>query len=471
MNNKLIKLTLLILVLFTKAALAEQAITFSAASGESVAAFKGSFTVPENRSKPDSREIEIHYVRFPTTSDKPGSPIVYLSGGPGGSGIQTAKNRRFPMFMAMREFGDVIALDQRGTGEDHDSPICRSSITLASDVPVSDADEIKLRRAALTECTAFWEDAGLDIYGYTTLESVADLEALRNHLNVDRLSLWGISYGTHLALAAMKTMSDRLDRIILATVEGLRQTIKQPARTDQYFDRLQLAINSDEQLRTQFPDIKALIRRVHTSLEKKPLLLTLAEGEKTKQVFFVKRDMQQFTAGAISDPAGALQILQLYHALDHGVTEPLGPLVQQYGNTGAPISFRPMSAAMDLASGQSQKHYQLVMDQAKTALLGSQLNSSIHLSGVIPGLDLGKEFREPPVSDVPTLVLRGTLDGRIYPDSQLEATAGLTQRQVVTVINAGHNLFMTSPEVTEVMRTFMRSEVLKQTEITVDLPW
>ena len=64
----------------------EESITFEAGNGETVEAFRGSFEVPENRTDPDSRMITIGYVRFPSTSDNPGDPIVYLAGGPGGTG-------------------------------------------------------------------------------------------------------------------------------------------------------------------------------------------------------------------------------------------------------------------------------------------------------------------------------------------------------------------------------------------------
>ena len=100
----------------------ETAIVFESEAGDTVDAFEGSLTVPENHSVPDSRDITLKYVRFPATGNASGAPIVYLSGGPGGSGIQTAKHRRFPLFMVMREFGDVIALDQRGTGASNDLP-------------------------------------------------------------------------------------------------------------------------------------------------------------------------------------------------------------------------------------------------------------------------------------------------------------------------------------------------------------
>ncbi|MBS3820078.1 hypothetical protein KGY73_11340 [bacterium] len=56
------------------------------AKEKTVEAERGSFKVLENRSNPDSRPIKLTFVRFESTSDNPGAPIVYLAGGPGGSG-------------------------------------------------------------------------------------------------------------------------------------------------------------------------------------------------------------------------------------------------------------------------------------------------------------------------------------------------------------------------------------------------
>ena len=76
----------------------------------------GRLTEPENRRSPNGKTVELAFVRFKKTGTSPGTPIVYLAGGPGGSGIAAAQGTRFSLFMAMREFGDVIAFDQRGTG-------------------------------------------------------------------------------------------------------------------------------------------------------------------------------------------------------------------------------------------------------------------------------------------------------------------------------------------------------------------
>jgi len=130
-----------------------------------------------------------------------------------------------------------------------------------------------------------------------------------------------------------------------------------------------------------------------------------------------------------------------------------------------------MSTAMDLASGVSATRATLVNQQAETALLAAYLNFPMpQLNGAVPGLDLGAGFRKDPESTVPTLLLSGTLDGRTYPEGHREAMAGFANLQTVTVVNAGHNLFMSSPEVTLVIEEFMRDGDVSTTQIIVDPP-
>src|SRR5215210_98310 len=110
---------------------------FENQKGEKVDAEFGTLVVPENRRDPQSNLIELAFVRFKSTSRTPGAPIVYLAGGPGGSGIGTATGSRFPLFMAMREVGDVVAFDQRGTGYSKPNLGCYERWDLPLDVAPS----------------------------------------------------------------------------------------------------------------------------------------------------------------------------------------------------------------------------------------------------------------------------------------------------------------------------------------------
>jgi len=450
----------------------ETPIQFEPNSGNAVAAYQGSFLVPENRSRPESRQIKLSYVRFPATTDAPGAPIVYLAGGPGGSGTSTAKGRRFPLFMAMRQFGDVIAFDQRGTGASTELPKCESSILSPDSENISDDAFADLYRSAAQECLEFWDEQGVDLLGYTTAESVRDLDHLREHLGAEKISLWGISYGSHLSLAALRSMDDRIERVVLASVEGLDQTVKLPGRTDAYFARLQAAIDRDSSLGVLYPDLKETMRRVHDRLESAPIPLDLSnEGEPERPLLLQRRDLQMLASSLIADPEWALRLAGLYKELDRGNPEPIRELFAQHYAPREPISFRPMSLAMDVASGVGRERARQIESEARHSLLADYLNFPMpHLDGFVSGLDLGEDFRRSPESDVPVLVLSGTLDGRTYVESQREAVAGLRQVEIVVVENAGHNLFMSSPEVTARIESFMRGEASDTDRIRVELP-
>jgi len=130
--------------------------TFENDKKEKVESEFGTLFVPENRSNPQSNLIELAFVRFKSTAQNPGPPIVYLAGGPGGSGIGAATGSRFPLFMALREIADVIAFDQRGTGYSKPNLGCFDRLALPLDVaptreaaikdartPVSNAEEYR----------------------------------------------------------------------------------------------------------------------------------------------------------------------------------------------------------------------------------------------------------------------------------------------------------------------------------------
>lgn len=454
----------------------EEKFILETSNKQKVEAFRGSLTVPENRRVTGSRTIPIKYVRLPATGDKVGPPIIYLAGGPGGSGI-AAINYRYRMFMAMRKYGDVIALDQRGTGASNTVPECQSKQVVPIASETSDRQFVEHHRAALEECLVFWRRNGVDLAGYNTVQNAHDLDALRQHLGAESVVLWGTSYGSHLALATLKEVEGGIARVVVSSVEGLNQTIKLPARTDQYLRRLQEANDSQPRAKAAYPDIKALMLRVHAKLDRKPVLLKLkSRGGASTDYLLQRRDMQSIAAGMISDPGSAAQLLGIYLDLDRGVDPrferiPSRLLPDNLVNPGRPISLQGMPVAMDIASGMTADHRLTVSKQARTAILGDYLDYTFLFDGMARELDLGDAFRTNPTSDVPVLVLSGTLDGRTDIESQREAVSELKNVTLITVRNAGHNLFdEPSNEMQDTIDQFMEGRPIHDAIITIDLP-
>ncbi|RVU33432.1 alpha/beta hydrolase [Rheinheimera riviphila] len=440
--------------------------------------------VPENRQRAGSRQLKLHYVRFPAHTDQPGSPVVYLAGGPGGSGIHTAKGPRYPLFTGLSQHADVIALDQRGTGLSADMPNCVSKVV----VPVTHSkdqqplDEPKfsaLHQQATQECSQFWQQQGADVLGYTTVQNALDLDDLRQHLGANKLTLWGISYGTHLALAASKIMPERLDKLILASVEGLDQTVKLPAQTSLYLQRVQQLIALDPAQQALWPDIAALMQQVLTQLKRTPIELNLPQADgKTSPFLFQSLHLQLLTSMSLADPNQRLgQLLQLYQGLQ-AQPEAMKPILTELISSGifdgfaaGPIQLRLMPLMTDLASGISPKRQLLFNQQQPSALIGGMLNFPMpQLNGSIPGLDLGEAFRQEATHAIPTLVFSGTLDGRTYLAEQQQAVAGLTAKQLVTVRYGGHNLLESSPQVLKLIQQFLASGKVDKHLIELPIP-
>lgn len=450
----------------------EKAVTFTSQSGQSTEAYEGYIEVPENYLNPDSRLIKVVYIRFPGIGKLQGSPIVYLSGGPGGSGISTAKGRRYDMFQALREFGDVIALDQRGTGLSNDVAACNSSQSSIYVGELSVDDVTNKYREATLECFKFWQNKGVDIYGYTTNQNAQDLEQLRQHLNAEKITLWGISYGSHLAMAADKLMLGKVDKIILASAEGLNQTVKLPAMTDDYFARLESIINQNTKLKSRFPFLRQTMRDVHESLKEQPLKLNVMVRDNQQEISFQHWHMQQLASMAISDPGPFLAVLlTVYYELSSGQTQLLERVLSMGVFSPENIRLNLMSVAMDAASGATEDRYQLIDKQIKDSLLGSMLNFPMpHLRQIDDKLDLDDSFRTKPISKTPLLLFSGSLDGRTYPQSQKQAVEGYSNKVIIDVENAGHNLFMSSPMVLQKMSQFLSGQRVDESDIVLPVP-
>jgi pimeloyl-ACP methyl ester carboxylesterase len=341
---------------------------FKARSGQEVDAERGFFEVPEDRSDPGSRRIRLSYVRFASTAAKPGAPIIYLAGGPGGTATGAAAGRRFPIFMALREAGDVIAFDQRGTGLSNAIP---SRPAPAGPLPPFTRDG--LTRHFRDEFQRGWQDwtkAGVAMHGYNTEQNADDVDDLRRHLGAETIDLWGISYGSHLGLSILNRHGDKVGRVALASLEGQDQTVKRPARIDAYLRRVDTLLAANPAVRAAVPDLPALMRRVHAKLEAAPARTTVTLGGAPVDIQVGGFAIQLLAGGLVANPETLVMLPGLYLALDAGQLSVLAPFL---GEMAGQLSIGGMPEAMDLASGISAQRLVQVEREARTAVLGDAL--------------------------------------------------------------------------------------------------
>src|SRR3954469_24708739 len=157
-------------------------------------------TVPLDRTGADPGTIDLRVGRAGKLT---GPTLMYLSGGPGSAGLSEMLSVVSTLPELEARFR-LIGYDQRGTG--------RSGLLRC---PELEKDPNLRSTSAAEKCAA---RLGVARKHYTTADSVEDMEAIRAQLGVEKLTLFGISYGTELAIQYARTYPQHVERLILDSV-------------------------------------------------------------------------------------------------------------------------------------------------------------------------------------------------------------------------------------------------------------
>jgi pimeloyl-ACP methyl ester carboxylesterase len=357
----------------------------------------------------------------------------------------------------------VIAFDQRGTGFSNHIPPCSAGRKLNPRVVLSDATLTGYYWETLDKCVKDWRSAGVSVEGYNTRENARDIEELRRVLGVKKLNLWGISYGSQLALATMRQHPRSIGRVVLASADGLDQNIKLPAHVEAAFGRIDAAV-------PQLP-LTQLMRMVHEQLDSNPQSFTFTPKGGAPVTFRTDSFPVRMMAGIVpKNPEGIAQLVGAYMALKGGQTAPLAPQFYSFFYKD-PLTMTGMAELMDIASGTTAARTRKVQSQLTNSLLRDAINFPVsRLMGSVPGLDVGDRFRQAVRSSHPVLLLSGDLDVRTPLEEQAEATAGLTNVHQVLVRNGGHDLFEAHPNVAKLMVDFYSGRPIAVRELQLPAP-
>jgi pimeloyl-ACP methyl ester carboxylesterase len=395
---------------------------FIAPLGETVEC--GTLTVPAHRSDLNSAKITLPVAVFKAHSKTPNAdPIIYLEGGPGGHIIEEAADWYPYLVKPFLDDRDFILFDQRGAGLAKPALDCPQlddfdHTTLTKDM--TDTEYTTGFVGAVKACRDALVAAGVDPALSTSSESASDMEDLRLALGYKQWNLYGISYGTRLALTAMRDYPDGIRSVILDSTYPPSADLfaEAPRDLDRSIDRLLTDCEADSFCLNAYPNVRKKFNELIDDLAANPRTLDISEETGEEGATFVLSD--------------DLFLGWLYsYFYDKGILGDLPALIWETANGDYDIvkEIASYQFADDTPSGVSWGMY-FSIECAEEAPFGSRDKAAIELSrfprlkGVFRGMATDTyaacdAWNVPPASsvennviesDIPTLVLSGDYD-------------------------------------------------------------
>lgn len=437
------------------------------ADGTTVSTDWGHILVPENRNNPNSRFIKIAFIRFRAVTPDPTTPTFYLQGGPGDETLAIAQN--FVQFAPTLPF-DLILVEQRGIGHSRPRLDCSGSYDLPLDQPLDFATLLQANRTYYEGCVNSWESQGVDLSGYNTREMAADVDALRQALGYDKINLMGGSFGSHHGLAMLRFFGDHIDRAVLSAVEGPNHTFKLPSTVQEHLEKLDIKVKDDVVLRQDVPDLLELMASVLDQLDQAPITWQTIDpgtGEPVS-VSLGKFDLQIATALGLGNTSFLHALPGYYYAMSQGDFSWLAQWAVNY-RTGRGGTL--MGMLVDCASGVTTERRNRIVEESRNTLLGDAINGiQYNRCEALGQADMGAEFRADLQSDVPVLLVSGSLDARTPVSNAEEVLAGLSQGQHLLLEGVSHDFALSDDQFgqyIQVITLFLMGEPLTTTEIVV----
>lgn len=240
------------------------------AQAETEAITCGYMQVPQRRSDPTGLQIEIAVaivdsVATAPTSSPGSSPIVYLEGGPGGGAVYDVE---WWLDSPLRHAHPLILVDQRGTGFSWPNLGCPELYAEAwGEVDFSEG---------LALCRDRLLALGVDLSAYHSVENALDLRDLRRALGIEEWNLVGVSYGTRLALTALRETPAGVRSVVLDSVypPSVASYLEYPRTFSGAIDGMLDGCAADADCREAFPELRESFYTLLLELEESPLQFT-----------------------------------------------------------------------------------------------------------------------------------------------------------------------------------------------------
>ncbi len=368
-------------------------------SGEQTDAKCGTLSVPEDRSNPNGRKIDLHIAVIPAIKRNPQpDPLFLLAGGPGQSAIETFPVM-IPMLFDIHQDRDIVLVDQRGTGKSN--PLrC-----------LDPEDESLDNDEALAKLKSCPETLDADPRFYTTEIAMTDLEEVRAALGYESINIYGASYGTRAALTYLRMFPEHVRTITLDAVVDPGFVMFMDAAKDgqsalnEFFHRCEI----DQACKANFPNIKQEFDGLLTRLDETPAEITIPHPLTNKPLkLTVTRQMvtnMVFNTLYVPDLVATLPLsIHIAYADENYV-----PLISQAFLVNANLydgMFYAVACTEDAPLISSDQSAQ----QSQGSVFGNRTTDFMEVCAKWPKGTVSPEFREPVTSNAPALILSGDAD-------------------------------------------------------------
>ena len=395
----------------------------------------GVHSVYENRETKSGRAIPLFVAVLPAL-EVPAAPdpLFVISGGPGQSASSLAAFAS-TAFAPVRRHRDIVLVDLAGTGRSAalQCRLYRTPHDLVGDFyPLQ---HVRFCRDSLS--------ARVDLRRYTTSTLMDDLDEVRAALGYERINIYGTSYGTRAALVYVRRHRDRVRTLVLKAVvpTAMRGTMDYAHDTERSLRYVFGACAADSACNRAFPRIDAEFREVLARADRGSLRGQVANpaGGPPLDLPLSRGVVASTLLGLLQNSNSAVRLPALIHTTFMGDTRPLvGSILQYRRALDAGLSF-----GMHLSVMCSEDAPRMNPDSAATTDRGTSLGDyrvaqlaaacSEWVRGEVP-----RDFAEPVRSDVPTLLVSGTLDPNTNERWGNEAARHLTRATHVVIRNLSH---------------------------------
>jgi pimeloyl-ACP methyl ester carboxylesterase len=420
----------------------------------------GYLVVPENRHAKASRTIRLPFVieksRNPAA---PPDPILFTAGGPGGSSFGGVKRRARQPLLDDR---DLILLEQRGTRWAQPTllaPEIDAAKRAGWATGLNGKASPAVMKAAMTATLARFKAEGVDLAGYTTEESAADIADLRRLLGLQALNLYGVSYSTKLMLTVLRDHPEGIRAALLDSVLTPESNWDEeaPANILEVLDRALEAGRADARLKESCADLRVRVLKLIASANRHPITVTIKSPDSGSPLS-VRLDGNGILNGVyagLETASGVRRVLVALDAACKGDLQALAPLVEE--------DLGPSSAAwgMRLAVWCNEElPFERPARIRHPAGLPKELRGFVQPAVPMEALEawpLGRpdpKENRPVRSGIPILITSGEFDPDTPGKWARAAMASLPQAHLLVFPGMSHAPLFTHPEAGRIMKAF-----------------